>query len=157
MRELWTSDMPAFSGANWRFDNLRFSPKPVQRPLPMWVGGASPGAMKRAATLGDGWHPNGLSPENYRAGAEQIKEMAAAAGRDPGQIYLSVRANIRLNPPAGATPSRFDGSSQDMVNAIGDYARVGVEHVVLAPDSGNVALVRDKMEQIARDVIPNFR
>ncbi len=157
MRELWTSDMPAFSGANWRFDNLRFSPKPVRQPLPMWVGGASPGAMKRAATLGDGWHPNGLSPENYRAGAEQIKEMATAAGRDPAQIYLSVRANIRLNPPAGATPSPFDGSSQEMVNAIGDYARVGVEHVVLAPDSGNVPLVLDKMQQIARDVIPSFR
>lgn len=157
MRELWTSDMPAVSGANWRFDNLRFSPKPVQRPLPMWVGGASPGAMKRAATLGDGWHPNGLSPENYRAGAQQIKDMAAAAGRDPGEICLSLRANIRLNLPAGATPSPFDGSSQEMVDAIGDYARVGVEHVVLAPDSGNVALLRDKMQQIARDVIPNVR
>jgi probable F420-dependent oxidoreductase len=157
MRELWTSDMPAFSGANWRFDNLRFSPKPVQRPLPMWVGGASPGALKRAATLGDGWHPSGISAENYRAGAQQIKAMAVTAGRDPGQIYLSVRANIRLSPPAGATPSPFDGSSEDIVNAIVDYARVGVEHVVLAPDSGNVPMLRDKMKQIARDVIPNFR
>ena len=157
MRELWSSDMPAFCGANWRFDNLRFSPKPVQRPLPMWVGGASPGAMKRAATLGDGWHPNGLSPENYHAGAEQIREMAEAAGRDPGQICLSLRANIRLNPPAGATLSRFDGSSREMVDAIGDYARIGVEHVVLAPDSGDVARLRGRMEQIARDVIPTFR
>jgi probable F420-dependent oxidoreductase len=157
MRELWTSDLPAFGGVNWRFDNLRFSPKPIQRPLPMWVGGASPGAMKRAATLGDGWHPSGISPENYRAGAEQIKEMAAAAGREPGGISLSVRASIRLKPPAGATPSPFDGSSQEMIDAIGDYARVGVEHVVLAPDSGDVALVLDKMEQVARDVLPRFR
>jgi probable F420-dependent oxidoreductase len=157
MRELWTSDMPAFSGADWSFDNLRFSPKPVQRPLPMWVGGASPGAMKRAAILGDGWHPNGPLPENYRAAAEQIKAMAAAAGRDPDQIVLSVRANIRLNPAAGAPPSRFDGSSQDIVDAIGEYARVGVEHVLLAPDSGDVRRLRDKTEQIARDVIPSFR
>jgi probable F420-dependent oxidoreductase len=156
MRELWTSELPTFSGANWRFDNLRFSPKPVQQPLPMWVGGASPGAMKRAATLGDGWHPTGLSPENYRAGAEKIKEMAASAGRDPGEICLSVRANIRLNPPAGSARSPFDGSSQEMVDAIGDYARVGLEHVVLAPDSGNVALLLEKMEQVARDVIPTF-
>jgi probable F420-dependent oxidoreductase len=156
MRELWTSEMPAFSGANWRFDNLRFSPKPVQRPLPMWVGGASPGAMKRAATLGDGWHPNGLSPENYRAGAEKSKGIAVSAGRDPAQICLSVRVNIRLNPPAGATLSRFEGNSQNMVDAIGDYMRVGVEHVVLAPDSGNVPLLLEKMEQIAREVIPNF-
>jgi hypothetical protein len=91
---------------------------------------------------------------HYRA--EKTKEMAATAVRDPSQIYLSVRANIRLNPPAGATPSRFDGNSQNMVDAIGDYARVGVEHVVLPPDCGNVGLILDKMEQIARDVIPNF-
>ncbi len=157
MRELWTADLPAFSGANWRFDDLRFSPKPVQRPLPMWVGGASPAAMKRAATLGDGWHPNGLSPENYRAGAEQISEIAAAAGRDPDHISLSLRANIRLNPPAGATLSPFDGSSSEIINAIGEYARVGVEQVVLAPDTGNVAGLREKMEHLARDVIPTFR
>ena len=154
MRELWTADMPAFSGSDWRFDNLRFSPKPVQRPLPVWVGGASPGARKRAATLGDGWHPNGLAPADYRAGAEQIGAMATAAGRDPAQICLSVRANIRLNAPAGTTPSAFEGSAQAMVDAIGDYARVGVEHVVLAPDSGDVARLREKMEHIARDVLP---
>ena len=44
-----------------------------------------------------------------------------------------------------------------MVDAIGDYARIGVEHVVLAPDSGDVARLRGRMEQIARDVIPTFR
>jgi alkanesulfonate monooxygenase SsuD/methylene tetrahydromethanopterin reductase-like flavin-dependent oxidoreductase (luciferase family) len=113
--------------------------------------------MKRAATLGDGWHPNGLPPTDYRAGVEQIKAIAASAGRDPDQIFLSVRANIRLNPPAGATPSRFDGSSQDIVDGIGAYAEEGVEHVVLAPDSGDVPRLRDKFEQIARDVLPAFR
>jgi hypothetical protein len=51
----------------------------------------------------------------------------------------------------------IDGCSEEMVNAIGDYGRVAVEHVVLAPDSGDVARVRDKMDQIARDVIPAFR
>jgi len=157
MRELWTADLPAFTGANWRFDDLRFSPKPVQQPLPMWVGGASPGAIKRAATLGDGWHPSGVTPESYRAGVEQIREMATAVDRDPDQIYLSLRANIRLHPQAGATPSPFDGSSQDIVNAMGEYARLGVAHVVFAPDSGDVPRLRDKMEQIARDVIPNMR
>jgi probable F420-dependent oxidoreductase len=157
MRELWTADMPEFNGSDWSFADLRFSPKPVQQPLPMWVGGASPGAMKRAATLGDGWHPNGLPPADYRAGAEQIKAMAASADRDPDQIFLSLRANIRLNAPAGATPSRFDGSSQDIVDAIGEYVSVGVEHVVLAPDSGDVPRLREKFEQLARDVRPAFR
>jgi probable F420-dependent oxidoreductase len=157
MRELWTADFPAFHGRDWTFDNLRFAPKPVQAPLPRWVGGASPGAMKRAATLGDGWHPNGVPPESYAAAAAQVRDMAQAAGRDPRRLVMSVRANIRMNPPAGATLSRFEGSSQDVAEAIADYERAGVEHVVLAPDSGDVPRLRDKFEQIAREVIPTFR
>ncbi|MBV8087203.1 MAG: LLM class F420-dependent oxidoreductase [Chloroflexi bacterium] len=157
MRELWTTDFPAFHGKDWNFENLRFSPKPVQNPLPMWVGGASAGAMKRAATLGDGWHPNGVAPENYRAAADQVRAMAEEAGRDPRCLVMSARANIRMNPPAGAAPSRFDGSSQDMLEAIGDYERAGVEHIVLAPDTGDVPRLRDKMLQIAQEVIIHFR
>jgi hypothetical protein len=65
MRELWTSDMPAFRGANWHLDNLRFSHK--------LVGGATRGAIRPAANVGRRLASHGLAQENYRAGAEQIK------------------------------------------------------------------------------------
>ena len=56
MRELWSSPSPSYHSRRWDFSDLYFSPKPVQKPhIPIWVGGSSPGALQRAATLGDGW------------------------------------------------------------------------------------------------------
>jgi probable F420-dependent oxidoreductase len=128
MRELWTSDMPAFSGANWSFANMRFSPKPVQRPLPMWVGGASAGAMRRAATLGDGWHPNGLLPENYRAAAEQIKAMTAA--RRPANTGSPTRTPVARLFRALGGPDHIDhwqGRRLLELLARADGGRVGLD------------------------------
>ena len=53
-KELWTSDNPTFDGECYRFSNLTFLPKPVQKPHPpLWVGGQSRRAIRRAAELGD--------------------------------------------------------------------------------------------------------
>jgi hypothetical protein len=84
MKELWTSPDPGYRSPRWNLAGFKFAPKPVQRPtIPMWVGGSSPGALKRAATLGDGWHPTGLSPEEFRTGAEEVRKLATAAGGTP--------------------------------------------------------------------------
>ena len=62
-KELWTSETPSFEGKYYRFSELDFLPKPVQKPhIPIWVGGQSRRALRRAATLGNGWHPVGAIP-----------------------------------------------------------------------------------------------
>jgi probable F420-dependent oxidoreductase len=84
MKELWTNPDPSYHSRRWNFSDLKFSPKPLQRPhIPLWIGGSSPGALKRAATAGNGWHPSGVSPEEYSIGRREIQELAKAAGRDP--------------------------------------------------------------------------
>src|SRR3989442_7230467 len=56
-KELWTSDAPKFEGEFFRFRDVGFAPKPVQKTHPpIWVGGASPAALRRGVSLGDGWH-----------------------------------------------------------------------------------------------------
>ncbi len=61
--ELWTSDEPEFHGKYVDFSGFTFLPKPVQKPHPpIWVGGQSRAAIRRAARLGDGWHPLGAQP-----------------------------------------------------------------------------------------------
>jgi len=58
MRELWTSPDPHYKSERWNLSGFKFAPKPAQKPaIPLWVGGSSPGALRRAATMGDGWHP----------------------------------------------------------------------------------------------------
>jgi probable F420-dependent oxidoreductase len=60
MKLLWTSDQPVFSGAYVRFSGVLFEPKPVQTPHPpLWFGGRSAAALRRALRLGDGWSPDG--------------------------------------------------------------------------------------------------
>ena len=62
-KELWTQENPSFEGKYCSFANIRFEPKPVQKPHPpIWVGGESGPALRRAATLGDAWHPIGSNP-----------------------------------------------------------------------------------------------
>jgi hypothetical protein len=59
-RELWTKDEPRFTGRYVKFVNILFEPKPVQKPHPpVWVGGESGPALRRAAKIGDGWYPIG--------------------------------------------------------------------------------------------------
>ena len=62
-KELWTSDNPSFDGEHYQFSGINFLPKPVQKPHPpIWVGGQSRRAIRRAAQLGNGWHPVGAIP-----------------------------------------------------------------------------------------------
>src|SRR2546428_11778638 len=62
-KTLWTQDPASFSGQFYRFADLRCLPQPVQKPHPpIWVGGHSRAALRRAARHVDGWHPGGASP-----------------------------------------------------------------------------------------------
>jgi probable F420-dependent oxidoreductase len=71
MKELWTNHSPSYQSRRWDFSDLRFSPKPVQTPhIPSWIAGSSQGALRRTATMGDGWHPTGVSPRGFRLGTE---------------------------------------------------------------------------------------
>ena len=63
-RELWSNEDPSFNGKYAKFSNVFFQPRPVQRRVPIWVGGESGPAMRRTATLGDAWYPIGTNPQN---------------------------------------------------------------------------------------------
>jgi probable F420-dependent oxidoreductase len=163
MKELWTSPDPSYHSRRWNFSGLKFSPKPLQKPhIPLWIGGSSPGALKRAATVGDGWHPSGVSPEEYSIGRRAIQDLAKAAGRNPDSLTWSARVEVEMHggPSSNraASRSRLPGDSPDQLTAgIRAYESAGVEHVVLALNSGDVSRIAEVMEIIAREVIPQFR
>lgn len=74
LRVLFEEDAPEFHGEFFDFDPIGFAPKPVQRPLPIHVGGGGPPALRRAATLGDGWYGE-VTP------IPEIERLRAEAGR----------------------------------------------------------------------------
>ena len=100
LRALWTEDAVTFTG---RWDQIKgggLSPRPVQRPIPIWLGGMSEAAIDRAARLADGWIPTLMTPDDRaRAMVEQLRTHAERAGRPPASIGLDVHLPLRSVPP----------------------------------------------------------
>jgi probable F420-dependent oxidoreductase len=83
LRKLWTEPLVTYRGAAHTIDNAGLNPMPIQRPIPIWFGGAAEPALKRAARLADGWMPAGRKPdEAMKHLIEQLDKFLAAAGRD---------------------------------------------------------------------------
>ena len=162
MKELWTNEDPSYHSRRWNFSDLKFSPKPLQKPhIPIWVGGGSPGALQRAATMGDGWHPSGVTAEDYSISRRNIQEMAVAAGRNPESLTWSARVEVEAHgapsSDRAASRARISASNVDqMIAGIAAYQTAGVEHIVLALNTGEVARITELMETIAQRVIPEF-
>lgn len=90
LRALWTQQRVTFAGRWFRLTDAAFFPKPVQRPHPpIWIGGASPAALRRVARAGDGWIAVPRSPGALAADVATIRRLAAEAGRDPAAIGVA--------------------------------------------------------------------
>ena len=163
MKELWTNPDPHYKSARWNLTGFKFAPKPVQRPgIPLWVGGSSEGALRRAATMGDGWHPTGMPPDEFSVGRETVRTLAAAAGRNPDALTMSIRLEVevggRASSARAASRARLPGDDPgQMIASIRAYQRVGVQHIVLALNSGDMARITGLMADIALHVMPECR
>ena len=90
MKAIWTEEQAAYHGEFVNFDPIFAWPKPVQKPHPpIHVGGAFPGAVRRAIRYGDGWLPVG-DPQGALARMPELRKMAEEAGRDPASIEVSI-------------------------------------------------------------------
>jgi probable F420-dependent oxidoreductase len=91
MRALWTQDEPRHRGRFARFEDIRFEPKPHQRPHPpIVVGGTAPPALRRAARVGDGWYGFGLTVDATAAIVRRLRDLRAAAGRGEQPLEISL-------------------------------------------------------------------
>ncbi len=86
MRELWTADRPTFHGRFVHFDEAYCRPQPVQRPVPIVIGGDTPVAARRAGRLGDGYFPARGAPADL---FDLVRRTAEAHDRDPDAIELT--------------------------------------------------------------------
>lgn len=124
-----------FAGRFYRFRGVGFSPKPVQRPrIPVWVGGDGPAARRRAGLLGDAWYPARwrTSPAQLAAGYQEVREWAAAAGRDPAEVTLSLFVPVELPQRAAeGEPGLLREACRRLGDELAAYAAVGVSHAVL--------------------------
>jgi probable F420-dependent oxidoreductase len=123
-KALWMMDNPAFEGEFFKFRDIGFAPKPVQKPYPpIWVGGDSPGAFRRVVTHGDGWHATSKTPAQFREALGRLRAVSDAAGRPWETIELSLRF--------GLSDALLAQGPQAVIDQLGELKRLGLTHVVL--------------------------
>lgn len=167
MRATWTTDPVSFTGRYVSVHGVHALPKPAQPAgIPVWIGGHTDAAVRRAATLGDGWHPIALRPpgllfpDEYATRARQIQAWAKDAGRDPRAVTLTVRVPMevrsrRLAPPAGDRPF-FQGTADQVVADIRAYAAAGVTHFVFDHTHQDLRALLENLERFAHEVRPKL-
>ena len=101
LRALWTEPVVDFQGRYHRIPQAGINPLPVQRPIPIWIGGYIDKTLERAARIGDGWFPRTGPPDDKaRENVEKLRELTTQAGRDPNAIGIEPRINLSDDPDA---------------------------------------------------------
>ncbi len=133
LRRLWTEPLVTFQGRGHTVSDAGLNPLPLQRPIPIWFGGAADPVLRRMARLGDGWMPNTMPPEQGRPLVEALRGYLAEAGRDPAAFGIDVRLNLgSLTQPgweAYATEWRALGATHLCVNTMGAGFAAPQDHI----------------------------
>jgi probable F420-dependent oxidoreductase len=146
-KALWTMENPAFEGEFFRFRDLGFAPKPVQKPHPpIWVGGDSPGAFRRVVTLGDGWHATSKTPAQFAEALPRLRAVADAAGRSWATITLSLRF--------GLGDALLAQGPQAVIDQLGEFKRLGLGHVVLEFRRDDLAQMLEILDLVTTEIRP---
>jgi probable F420-dependent oxidoreductase len=82
LKKLWCEDLVTYQGRFHQFTEVNITPRPVQRPIPVWFGGSSDAVVKRAAQIGDGWMPIMAPDHEAEAKLEQLRNHLSDCGRD---------------------------------------------------------------------------
>ncbi len=169
MRVLWTQDRPSFKGRYANFANIAFEPKCVQTPhVPIWIGGVGPPALRRVAEFGNGWVPNHGTLDFLAENIKKIKGMARAAGRNPDSLDFAFRLRVgEIDERMEAVLKASHGASHvfqpayvtpdEVINAINHYRSLGLTHLLLMFNWRNEKDYMNRLEWLAKHILPAFR
>ncbi len=112
-KALWTEDQPTFRGKYCQVADIRFLPKPVQKPHPpLWVGGHTTAGLRRAAELGDACLPLGtfppviFPPNELKPKIERLREMTRLAGRPEDAVKVCLAGFVKFDDSSGRSACR---------------------------------------------------
>jgi probable F420-dependent oxidoreductase len=146
VRAALTDDFAVHEGERWQFEGLGQRPRPVQRSLPIWVGGSSKPAMRRAAERGDGWLPQGPPDGGMAAGIEFIRSHRATTRGDDPIVLGALSGPLHVGDPTWDTPRCVRGPADEIAAYLRTYADLGVDQIQV----GFVSRSADELcEQIA--------
>jgi probable F420-dependent oxidoreductase len=117
LRQLWTEPSVTFEGTFHHVTGAGLAPLPVQRPIPIWIGGSASAALARVGRLADGWFANVRPGPDLDGALATIRSAARDAGRDPNDIGLEGRVSVG------------DGDLERIAHEYRDWVNAGATHV----------------------------
>jgi probable F420-dependent oxidoreductase len=172
-RRLWSEERVTFHGEFHHYDGVSIAPRPVQQPLPLWIGGSSPAAVRRTVKLGTGWLGGVQTPAQVAPVVAAIAKLGAETGRPIPADHFGASFAFRLGPADDSLVSRafaararaggadFDpkayfalGDASAVLERIAQYRAVGISKFVLIPLAQGEDDLLEQTRRLAAEVIP---
>ena len=172
MIALWAGDSVSYEGKHFRYSDVTITPKPIQQPLPVWIGGSSPAAIRRTARLGTGWLGGLQTPAQCAPVIAGIKVAAAEAGRTIDEDHYGSGFTFRFGSwdepvvaraaaqfarlPGMSDPRQYlaVGSAGDIAARAAEYVAAGVSKFVLRPVASGDDEFMGQTRRLIDEVIP---
>jgi alkanesulfonate monooxygenase SsuD/methylene tetrahydromethanopterin reductase-like flavin-dependent oxidoreductase (luciferase family) len=136
LRRLWTEPVLDFDGSWHTVTAAGINPLPVQRSIPIWIGGSAEQALRRAARVADGYFPQRPLEGGWPATIEQMRSWVEDAGRDWSTFGIEQRINVA------------SGSPQEWLDTAEEWRELGATHLSLATMGGGLEGAEAHVERL---------
>jgi probable F420-dependent oxidoreductase len=150
-RHLWSGSSEPFPGRFHPLEDFVFNPLPPQgAALPIWIGGRTEPALRRAGRLADAYHSSSTSPDAYAKRIPVIRAAAEEVGRPMPALSARVHVDFRTAEPGSFYAMR--GSPEEVSTEVRKFAELGVEHLALVFDADSTEEMVQAAEQFGAEV-----
>jgi len=172
MSRLWSEESVSFEGRHFQYRDVSIAPRPVQQPLPLWIGGHSPAAVRRTARVGTGWLAGLVPPAELARLVGAIRRELARTGRSIDPEHYGVTLPYRFgnldDPPvrrmasarasaAGAPPDWLAvGDAAAIRSALEAYVEAGASKFVMIPLASGENDLMLQTRRLVEETIPVF-
>lgn len=171
MSRLWTEEAVTFEGEHYQLIDASINPKPVQSPLPLWVGGSAKQAIERTAKFGTGWQAGIEAAAEVAPVISAIKARSAELGRPIDEDHYGAGFGFRFGTPderivekymsvltqrLGREPTGFTaiGDETDIMRLLQQFHEAGVHKFVLRPIASGTEDMIDQTRRLVEKVLP---
>jgi probable F420-dependent oxidoreductase len=162
-QRLWRGEEVHFAGRFYTYAGARIAPLPVQQPLPCWIGGSSPAAIRRTARLGTGWLAGLAPPDEVARVIAAIRSELAASGRTIDPDHYGATIPCRIGAPDASLGERFaragagavpTGAPEVVLARAREYLAAGATKLVLIPLARGTRDFTGQAERLVGEVLP---
>ena len=138
MRKLWTEPTVTFDGAYHHIDRAGINPLPVQRPIPVWMGGMVEPVLRRLAQTADGWFPQFQPGDEARQTLDRLRGYITEAGRAPSAVGIEGRFSLAIGGPA------------EWVQRAREWRDIGATHLSVNTMGAGLGSPRDHIDAVLK-------